>query len=307
MFDDVISEDPLHFGEDGRLFGILTTPTAPARSVRDMPVFVFLSAGLLHRVGPARLHVRLARELARMGFSSFRVDLAGIGDSQKRSGLTNQESVTADYEEIIRVLETRVARLSIVMGGLCAAADNAIRLTITDQRVVGMLLLDPVCFGDDGVRASAVVARYFNPRRYSAWLKRRFKAVSVPFRERWKRIDALTFRDIPTQEQLRAAFEAIRQRDGRVLSVFTQYALHNYYDRRGQLARVVGVDGYQDFCTELFWPQAEHTFMLEVHRRQLIEKVKDWAASYIRSESEVRSACRTPSCLPGALRCDISS
>src|SRR5689334_7177370 len=104
MFNDVVIEEPLHFGEDGRLFGILTMPTAQAHSMGDVPVFVFLSAGLLHRVGPARLHVRLARELARMGFSSFRVDLAGIGDSRKRSGLTNQESVKADYDEIVRVL-----------------------------------------------------------------------------------------------------------------------------------------------------------------------------------------------------------
>ena len=44
-------------------------------------MFVFLSAGLLHRVGPHGLHVRLARELAQMGFSSLRVDLAGTGDS----------------------------------------------------------------------------------------------------------------------------------------------------------------------------------------------------------------------------------
>ena len=160
MFDHALTEEPLHFGEGGRLFGILTLPTAQPRSRPDVPVFVFLSAGLLHRVGPARLHVRLARELARMGFSSLRVDLAGIGDSPQRPGLTNQESVAADYEEIVRVLESRLGRLSIVMGGICAAADNAIRLTLTDQRVVGMLLLDPVCFADDGFTASAVIARY---------------------------------------------------------------------------------------------------------------------------------------------------
>ena len=284
MFDGAMTEEPLHFGEGGRLFGILTRQITQPIS-RDVPVFVFLSAGLLHRVGPARLHVRLARELARMGFASLRVDLAGIGDSPQRPGLTNQESVAADYEELVRILESRLGRVSIVLGGLCAGADNAIRLTIADERVVGMLLLDPVCFSDDGFRASAVVARYMNPSRYIGWLKRRFNAVSIPFRQRWTRTNALALRDIPTREQLRAAFEAIRERDGRVLSVFTQYALHHYYDRLGQLERVVGVDGYQRFCTELFWPQAEHTYMLDVHRRQLIEEVKNWALGYIRIQS----------------------
>jgi hypothetical protein len=287
MFDHGLTEEPLQFGEGGRLFGILTLPIRQPGSVGALPVFVFLSAGLLHRVGPARLHVRLARELARAGFSSLRVDLAGIGDSSERPGVTSQPSVAADYGELVTALESRLGPSSIVLGGLCAGADNAIRLTLTDQRVVGMLLLDPVCFSDARFRTSAVIARYMNPARYIAWVKRRFNAVSIPFRERWKRINGLALREIPTREQLRAAFEAIRERDGRVLSVFTQYALHNYYDRHGQLARVVGVDGYERFCTELFWPQAEHTYMLDVHRRQLIEEVKNWAAGYIRPELRV--------------------
>lgn len=284
MFDHALTEEPIHFGEGGRLFGILTRPSGLPSTARELPVFVFLSAGLLHRVGPVRLHVRLARELARMGFCSFRVDLAGIGDSPQRRGLTNQESVAADYDEIVRALELRVDGLSIVLGGLCAGADNAIRLTAVDKRVIGMLLLDPVCFADDSFEASAVIARYLTPGRYIAWVKRRLKAVSIPFWQRWKRIDGLALRDIPNRQQLRAAFEAIRERDGRVLSVFTQYALHKYYSQRGQLESVVGVDGYQEFCTELFWPHAEHTYMLELHRRQLIEQVKNWAAGYVDDE-----------------------
>ena len=65
----ILTEEPLQFGAGGRLFGILTTPSEPRRNAQELPVFVFLTAGLLHRVGPYRLHVRLGRELAQMGFS----------------------------------------------------------------------------------------------------------------------------------------------------------------------------------------------------------------------------------------------
>src|SRR6185295_15161162 len=99
MPDQVLTEEPLQFGQGGRLFGILTLPSMTARNAQELPVFVYLTAGLLHRVGPYRLHVRLARELAHMGFSSLRVDLAGTGDSPGRPGLTNQQSVEADFEE----------------------------------------------------------------------------------------------------------------------------------------------------------------------------------------------------------------
>jgi hypothetical protein len=67
------------------------------------------------------------------------------------------------------------------------------------------------------------------------------------------------------------------------MSVFTQYAFYRYYNYFGQLRRVVGVERYHQFCTELFWPQVEHTYPLELHRRRLIEEVKTWAAGYIRS------------------------
>ena len=88
--------------------------------MQRLPVFVFLSAGSLHRVGPYRLYVRLARELARMGFSSLRVDLAGVGDSPARRGMTNQQSVAADFAEIASVLDARLGRVPFVLAGLCS-------------------------------------------------------------------------------------------------------------------------------------------------------------------------------------------
>jgi pimeloyl-ACP methyl ester carboxylesterase len=285
MPDRVLTEEPLQFGKGGRLFGILTLPSVPPRNAQELPVFVFLSAGLLHRVGPYRLHVRIGRELAQMGFSSLRVDLAGTGDSPPRPGLTNQQSVAADFEEILGVLESRLGRLPLVLAGLCSGADNAMTLTLKEPRVVGMVLLDPICFPDRGFRARGIVARYTNPARYVWWLKRRFRVLTCRIQKNQEHNmspDGFSFRDLPTRDELRAAIELIRERQGRVLSIYTQYALR-YYNRAGQLGRVLDVDGYEQFCTELFWPQAEHTYRLELHRRRLIEAIKIWAAHFWRS------------------------
>jgi pimeloyl-ACP methyl ester carboxylesterase len=303
MSDPVLTEEPLQFGEGGRLFGILTLPRMPLCNAQKLPVFVFLNAGLLHRVGPHGLHVRLSRELAQLGFSSLRVDLAGTGDSPRRAGLTYPQSVAVDFGEISAVLESRLGRLPLVLAGLCSGAHNAIRLTPEEPQVIGMILLDPVCFMDRGFRLRAAAAKYANPARYIAWLKHRFNALT---RSRGKKqendesVDPVTLRNSPTREQLqaawgvpnreqlRAAFQAIRERDGRVMSVFTQSALE-YYNQAGQLGRVVGVEGYQQFCTELFWPQAEHTFPIDLHRRRLIEEIKTWSAgSFIREGSHSR-------------------
>jgi hypothetical protein len=296
MSDQVLMEEPLQFGAGGRLIGILTLPSVSPRNAQELPVFVFLSAGLLHRVGPYRLHVHLARELAQMGLTSLRVDLAGSGDSPQRPGMTYPQSVAADFMEISGVLESRLGRLPLVLAGLCSGAHSAIRLTPEAPQIVGMVLLDPICFPDDGFRARAVIQKYTNPARYIAWVKRRFKNLIIPrgrrheddyFSEALRPEDSLIRKELyvawgdPTREQLRTAFESIRERGGRVLSVFTNSALE-YYNQAGQLGRILDLEGYQQFCTELFWPQVQHTFPLYVHRRRLIEEIKTWAGYYVR-------------------------
>jgi pimeloyl-ACP methyl ester carboxylesterase len=255
-----------------------------------MPVFVFLNAGLMHRVGPYRLYVRLARELAKIGFPSLRVDLAGIGDSPPRPGLTNQQSVAADFEEIMDVLEPHLGRMTLVLVGLCTGADSAVSLTLKEPRVVGMILLDPICFPDRTFKARVFVRKYTNPARYIAWLVRRWKTPTRPpgiKQEENEATNSLSLRDLPTREQLRAAVELIREREGRVLSIFTRWAL-GYYNKRGQLGRVLRVNGYQQFCTELFWPQVDHTYRLELHRRRVIEEIKSWAGQFIRSPTSAK-------------------
>jgi hypothetical protein len=287
MPEPVMTEEPLQFGQGGRLLGILSGPALPS-TTRGLPVFVLLNAGSLHRVGPARLHVRLARELACLGFSSLRVDLAGTGDSPHRPGLTNAESVAADCKEIVEVLDSRLGRSPLILGGLCSAADNAIRLTLEEPRIVGMLLLDPICFPDAGFNMRALVQKYLSPVRYIAALKRRIRNLKAPRQNKagpGPSVEYWATRDLPTREQLRAAFIAIREREGRVLSVFTRYA-RPYCNQAGQLERVLQVEGYRQFCTELHWPWAEHTFPLELHRRRLIEHIKAWAKDYACSTAQ---------------------
>jgi len=89
-------------------------------------------------------------------------------------------------------------------------------------------------------------------------------------------IDPLTIRDAPSLEQLRSAFAALRGRRGHVLSIFTGYALR-YYNQRGQLGRVLDVEGYERFCSEVLWLETEHTYTLDLHRRRLLKVVRNWA------------------------------
>jgi len=296
----VLTEEPLQFGAGGRLSGVLTQPDLTSVKVGNPQVFVFLNAGLMHRVGPSRLHVRLARELAPLGFSSLRVDLAGTGDSLRRVGLTNRQSVAADFDEIKDFLDLRLGDVPVILFGLCSGADNAIRLTLGERRIVGLVLLDPYCGSNNRVleKARAIYFRWVKPLQHIVALKKRLvpqalrdvpiaelpRTVFLTIREAVSnRLEPETLRDVPTRDQLRAAVLEIRERKGRILSVFTQAAFQTYYVQTGQLGRVIKVEGYEAFCTELFWPEATHLYLLEVHRRRIIDEVKAWAVGYSRA------------------------
>ena len=306
MPDYAVTEEPLQFGLAGRLFAILSLPSAPAANAGALPIFVFLTAGLLHRIGPNRLHVHLARELARLGCSSLRVDLAGTGDSPRRPGLTYQQSVAADFEEILEVIDSRLGGFPLVLVGLCSGADNATRLAPREPRVVGMILLDPICYPDRGItgfKARELAAKYRNPARYAGWLKRQLerRRLSQTKESTSQNFNPLSISDLPTLEQQQAVFEAMQARGGRVLSIFTRYSL-GYYNKVGQLGRSLGVNGYEQFCTELFWPNVDHTYSLELHRRRLAQVVKSWTeAGIARSGAGLVASCSRSSHRESAL------
>jgi pimeloyl-ACP methyl ester carboxylesterase len=277
--NEILREEILQFGDDARLFGIMTLPSLPLHQTQKLPVFVFLSCGVLHRVGPLRLYVRLARTLAQMGFSSLRVDLTGRGDSPGRPELRNEKSLMADYKEIVSILEARLGQSQLVLGGLCSGADNALMLAQANQRVIGLLLMDPTVYPDDGFRVRQFFriltnpARYMNPANYVLKLKLNFERLTEP---------PEVIGNPPTRERLRAAFQAICERKGRALSVFTSsWERQGYCNQLGQLGRTNYLPGYEQYCTERFFSTAGHTFDLELHRRRLLDEVKVWAAGYL--------------------------
>ena len=276
MPEQTLIEEPLQFGQNGRLFGILTKPSKLTLTSVERPIFIFLSSGITHRAGPRRLYVRLARKLAKAGFTSLRIDLAGKGDSISQNHLTHEESLKEDFKDIVSFLETGRDKLQLVMCGLCSGADDAIRTTPQDNRVVGMILLDPVCIRDKGFKVRGVLRKFTHfalyRRKIKSMLGKKVKKIITSE----KSVDHLDMRNFPSPQQLRESFQLIQQRNGRVFSLFTSYA-EDYYNDQGQFGRVLKVDNYQTYCSEHYWPGASHTYSLELHREKLIDEIKNWA------------------------------
>lgn len=146
--------------DGGRLLGVLTE----ADDAEGATGFVMLNAGLTHHVGPQRLHVRLARRLGDLGFSSVRFDHTGIGDSPRRRDAVPfavrsvaEARAAMDYLHRTRGIE------QFVLLGLCWGADNVVRVAAVDERAIGVVAVDFYA-----VSSARYLARFYLPRLFHA-------------------------------------------------------------------------------------------------------------------------------------------
>jgi len=137
-----IREQALLFGKSRSLVGIIADP--PERPTdTELPAFVLLNAGLVHRVGPHRIFVRLARKLAALGFLVMRFDHSGIGDSKARhDNLPFEESAVRETQEAMDCLNSLRAAKRFVVVGLCSGTLTSFRTACCDPRVAGIVLLN---------------------------------------------------------------------------------------------------------------------------------------------------------------------
>ena len=89
-------ERTITFGADSGLIGTLCLPSTPGADGSGVGQILF-NAGVVHRIGPHRINVKLARSLAASGIASIRFDLSGLGDSARASGnLAFEEQAVID-------------------------------------------------------------------------------------------------------------------------------------------------------------------------------------------------------------------
>ncbi len=141
-------EEPVRMGAAEHLFGLLCRPAAQACDV----AMVIGNASTDPHYGNCRFHVELARQLARSGVASLRLDFAGLGDSQ--TGVAGQEELQTDGYDVDRsgdlttaldCLERRGYR-RLALAGLSSGAYHALHGALADSRVAGLVLLNLTAF-----------------------------------------------------------------------------------------------------------------------------------------------------------------
>ena len=278
-----LRERVLRLGPQGRLVGIVTEPTSRSP---DLPVFLMLNAGVIHRVGPNRVYVSVARRLAALGFTTFRFDVAGLGDSvARRDGLPYEDARIADAQEVMDHLYQTVGVGGFVTLGLCSGADHAFRVALADERVVGCVLLDGYTYPTAQHDAEQRRERLGEIRRrlfdLPAW-----KRVLTGRHPIWGVIRARVLRrkdlrmqfvmDTPPREEAETGIRRLVDRGARLFFIYTsrQAAHHASTVRAGEPFPPIDPSGaVRVTCM----PDSDHEFTLLTRRQALLDAVGDWA------------------------------
>jgi pimeloyl-ACP methyl ester carboxylesterase len=280
-----MNETVVHFGEG--LIGIHTPAAAPS----DRPGLVLVNAGMVHRSGPNRVYVSIARRLAAAGYPVLRFDLSAIGDSSPRSdSLPFEKSAISETSAAMAALGEHSGATRFVVCGICSGADVSFLTACDNSAVCGAVLINGRGLhgvtDDTGDAIEAKLnadasARYllqkslFNP---ASW--RRLLGGSIDYRESLRLLGA---RLLPRRELapacaagLRAAFHAVLGRGTEVLVVYSAGDPAVDYMKLMFGKEMKKIGAYRNY-REIDMPDADHTFTPRRSREHLIAALRSWA------------------------------
>ena len=157
----MLNESPVVFECQGeRLVGIIHE----SASKNSLGVLIVVG-GPQYRVGSHRQFVLLSRFLANQDISSMRFDVRGMGDSggeQRRF-----DALDHDIKAAMDCFMASSGDLErIIIWGLCDAASAALFYAYQDDRVAGLVLLNPWIFTKQG--AAKTYLKYYYWQRLTS-------------------------------------------------------------------------------------------------------------------------------------------
>jgi alpha-beta hydrolase superfamily lysophospholipase len=170
----------------GTLFGIVSLPQdkSGAPVAANGKAVILLNAGAVHRIGPSRLYVSIARHLAAQGYTALRMDISGIGDSRPRPGapenVVYSEHAVDDLRQALEFLRNDWNITEVHAVGLCSGAYHAFKAAVAGLPLSGVVVINPLTFfWTEGMslqyadhRVASDIRRYrTNAYRIAPWIK----------------------------------------------------------------------------------------------------------------------------------------
>lgn len=286
-------EEPVLFGPASTLFGMLTRPT----SGPSAPVACLMSNfGVTHHIGPHRIQVKVARDLAAQGIPTLRFDLTGVGDSPASGTAKNFESQAQDdLRAAIDCLESKLGVKKVIIFGLCSGVSHGLRIAVADPRVTGLLSFDGYRFPGRRAEVMRLWARFLRyPVAQSVhWAKR----LAGGSRQKDNLLQGRTTESVVTAADFARSMDTLVARDVSVYLVYS--ASHQPRDRnKDQMLELRGAP-FLDKVRYEFMPAVDHSFTLLSGQRFFSDAACRWVQEIRKS---VARSTPTSAPLAGARR-----
>jgi alpha-beta hydrolase superfamily lysophospholipase len=141
-----LREQPVFFGSEPRLFGILTQP--PVADSRPRRGVILLNSGADYHIGPRRMYVSLARRWARSGCYVLRIDISGLGDSGAHPGCASNQifppGAIDDIRQAVETMRSVYGVSELTLSGVCAGAFHSLRAAVAQLPVERIMMVNPL-------------------------------------------------------------------------------------------------------------------------------------------------------------------
>jgi len=274
-------------GADERLVGVVTLPAKPRPGA---PGLLLMNAGVVHRIGPHRFNVKLARAVAEDGITSIRIDLSGLGDSPNATDASHSgQQAIRDLQAAMDHLERHHGIRRFVVFGLCSGAVNGYRLALADERIAGLQMFDGYVYPTWKTHIVRRLVRF----RALPWSALARKLVQRLSGQRPVRVLELgegsddTHLGIPTRPEFAQSMQALITRGTSVYLAYSGSFLetHNY---TGQLRDAFAGAMFLDHVRYDFMPDVDHTMTSLAAQRKVIAATRDWIQS-VAAEASART------------------
>lgn len=148
--DANLIEEAVFIDKQLRMFAIMSRPTANTPATDAQQVIVMLNSGAVHRIGPNRVYVTLARNWAARGHVVLRVDISGIGDSPARPGEPENSVYSARAQEdvmaILRFVAQHYGAANCHAVGICSGAYHSFKAAVQGAPIKSAIMINPLTF-----------------------------------------------------------------------------------------------------------------------------------------------------------------
>jgi hypothetical protein len=271
------------FGPERHLVGTLTSPQR-ARPGHARTMLLLTNAGVIPRIGPHRLNVRLARRFAELGIASLRFDMSGLGDSRRSSSRrTTSEQFVADTISAMDLAKAEVGADQFLMVGFCSGGDVAHLTALADSRMRAIVLWDSYVYP---TRKTKLLGMLHRLRRNSLASLAKKLAVRLGHLAQRREEDGAGAAvpevstifgrtKMPPRDEFGQRIRTLVDRGVEVLFLYsggepTAYNYERQFNDTFGGYSFVGRVGYE------YLPRSDHTFIQPHAQATLIERVEHW-------------------------------